>query len=393
VLETSRVIVDSVVAARSTEAVIDKGCVKLAFVLHSASIGGAESNLLDFLTRVEPPEFECKVVTLNSGGAFNDRIRAAGVPDHSFTGSYFTTLMSLAAFFREWRPEVVHLYGLKANLLVRPIARMHNCKVVCAIRGANPNLPWHHVVLDRATTSLVDWWIANSDAGKAITARRNHVSPERMSVIRNGIDAKRFMPVADREAAKRRLGFEPDVHIVVHVGNLRPMKGHVDIMRAIPPIIDRCGTTIFLFVGQDQMQGVIQAEAKKHRVEPHIRFMGEQHDVRPFLAAADVFLLPSLHEGLPTAILEAMSMSLPVVATSVGGIPELVVVNETGFLIAPRDPDAIAHYVVNLLLDPELCARFGRAARERVLQYFTLDHMVNQLRREYVRIARGCDGV
>jgi glycosyltransferase involved in cell wall biosynthesis len=141
-------------------------------------------------------------------------------------------------------------------------------------------------------------------------------------------------------------------------------------------------------VGADLIGGRVQADARDHGVDHHIRFLGLHDDVRPLLAAADVFVLPSTHEGLPTSIMEAMAMQLPVVASCVGGIPELVVPNETGLFIQPGDVRGLEDAVVQLLLAPLLRDRFGTNARRRVLEHFSLDRMVAALKSEYTSLAQ-----
>jgi glycosyltransferase involved in cell wall biosynthesis len=265
---------------------------------------------------------------------------------------------------------------------------MYRSTVVSAIVGADPGRPARQVALDRRTAGLVDRWIANSEAAKELECDRIGMPPSKIAVVHGGIDAEYFAPAENREAKKRLLGIGASTHVVVTVANLRPMKGHEAIIRAIPGIVDRVGDTVFLFVGDDDMGGRIQAAARERGFDHHIRFLEGFLDVRPFLRAADVFVLPSTHESFPTAILEAMSMQLPVVASRVGGIPEMLTESETGFLIEPENIRGLTDAVVRLLSDPALRVQFGFKARRRVLSEFTREHMVGALQREYLSLVQ-----
>jgi glycosyltransferase involved in cell wall biosynthesis len=363
---------------------------KLVFVfnvLYTNSIGGVERNLLDFLGAVDAPDFECAVITLRGPGPFNDRLTSAGVDNFTPAGSEVAKARCLARFLRQWRPNIVHLYGLKANLLGRPLGRLYGCSVVSSIVGADPGRSWQRVALDRSTARLVDQWIANSQAGKALECRRLGIPPGQITVIYGGIDTLHFAPTEDRIAAKEGLGISSSTKVVVTVANLRPMKGHAALVRVSQRVVDRVGDTVFLFVGEDGMGGAIQDEARERGVDPFIRFLGGQADVRPYLAAADVFALPSMHEGLPTSILEAMSMQLPVVASGVGGIPEILEHQENGFIIRPDDESVLEDTLVDILTDASLRDRLGANARRRALGQFSLERMVRDLTGEYRRIA------
>ncbi|GAC1464404.1 MAG: glycosyltransferase [Chloroflexota bacterium] len=356
---------------------------RVAFVLSSSHIGGGETNLLDFLARSDRSNFEWAVVTLGGPGEVNDRVKKIHVRDARYSGTTASKIWRLTNFFRTWQPDVVHLYGMKSNLLARPLGLPFGNKTVSAVIGANPSRPLLHTILDRATAPLVDRWLCNSEAGRDAVVNTLRVPPSRTRIVYQGIDTRRFTRTVDATSAKKALGIEPATNVVVTIANLRPMKMHASIVRSVPAITAAVAGTVFLFVGRDDMQGAVQKVARDLGVGEAVKFIGPRDDVVPYLAAADIFLLPSLHEGLPTAIIEAMSMSVPVVASRVGGIPEIVRDQETGLLIAPDNIDAIAAAVTRLLLDPQLARALGARGRQRVLDQFAVERMVTALQREY----------
>jgi glycosyltransferase involved in cell wall biosynthesis len=176
--------------------------------------------------------------------------------------------------------------------------------------------------------------------------------------------------------------------VVGVVANLRPMKGHADVIAALPAIVEQIPDVVFMFVGRDNMNGEIQRLAQESGLSEYIIFTGFNPEVRPFYQLFDIFLLPSTWEGCPVSILEAMAMKKPVVGTAVGGIPELVVDGQTGLLIPPHNPVAIAEALVSLLKNPDGACKMGQAGRIRVEKHFTLPKMVEEIEAVYEELLR-----
>jgi glycosyltransferase involved in cell wall biosynthesis len=177
-------------------------------------------------------------------------------------------------------------------------------------------------------------------------------------------------------------------HVIGTVGSLYPVKGHIHLIKALPEILRACPKTLLLLVGQGELEQALRAEVVRRKLDAHVRFLGFRSDVPMLLPLFDVFVLPSLSEGLSMALLEAMAAGRPVVATKVGGNAELVEHGETGFLIDAEAPKAISDRVVEVLRDKVRAVRMGERGRGRVQEKFSLRGMVDRYQ-SYYQMATG----
>ena len=229
----------------------------------------------------------------------------------------------------------------------------------------------------------VDHLIAVSEAQRE-TYLRIGVHPDRMTTVPNGIRARG--PGPGRRAAREALGLGPDQPVVMTVGRLNVMKGHVHLLDAVPGLLRRFPDLAVVVAGRGHLHEQLQAQADALGVAGAVHLLGQRSDARSLLDAADVFVLPSRHEGMPLALLEAMDVGLPVVATRVIGSAEVVVEGETGLLVRPRDPAALERALAQLLADPALRERFGQTGQQRFAACFTADRMARDTVEVYERV-------
>jgi len=199
---------------------------------------------------------------------------------------------------------------------------------------------------------------------------------DRMLCIPNGVDAARFRPggAAEQQRLRTQLGIAHDAFLVGCVADLFAVKRHVDLVDATARVCETYPQVHLLLVGEGPLRGTIQARARVRRIENRVHMLGSRKDVDALLPALDVFALASDTEGLSNAILEAQACGLPVIATHVGGNPDLVD-DDCGVLVPARDPDAMAEAMRALLRDADLRKRMGAAARSRVVRNHSLDSM------------------
>jgi glycosyltransferase involved in cell wall biosynthesis len=204
------------------------------------------------------------------------------------------------------------------------------------------------------------------------------VPAAKLRVVRNGVDPGRFeQPVA--HVFRSELAGNTRRPIVLTVARLAPQKGLEFLLRAAAMLPE----ATFVIAGDGPARSILAAQAESAGLADRVRFLGSRRDVPDLLAACDVFVLPSLIEGLPLSVLEAMAAARPVVATRVPGTDETVVDGETGMLVPPRDPEALAHAIRSVLSDPERASRFGSAGRARVLGDFSTRRMVSAVEQQY----------
>jgi len=208
-------------------------------------------------------------------------------------------------------------------------------------------------------------------------------APERVRVICNGIDL-RGRPAGGRDATLlEAAGIPSDARLIGVVGNLYAVKAHVNLIRAVPAILRRHPGAHVVILGRGPMRDTLEGEAIALGIRDRIHLLGYRDDTARWLAAMDVFTMPSLSEGLPLALLEAMAAGLPHVVTRVGGMPEVAVEGKTGFVVEPGDVEALADRLLFLLDNSSLAARMGVAARARIADRFTVERMAAEYRDVY----------
>jgi glycosyltransferase involved in cell wall biosynthesis len=230
----------------------------------------------------------------------------------------------------------------------------------------------------------VDRFIAVS-AEMAGSLRATPLFPARkVEIIRNAVDVRQFQKPPD-DALRRTLGGDPSRPIVLTLARLDPQKGLSDLLEAAARVPD----ANFVLAGDGIERKRIEDAARSLGVDDRVTFLGYREDVPDLLAACDLFVLPSLYEGLPVSVLEAMAAGKPVVATEIGGTREAVSNGETGLLVSPGDPNALAGAIRSVLSDPQLARRLGEAGRQRALEEFSADRMVRKVTQVYERVLSG----
>jgi glycosyltransferase involved in cell wall biosynthesis len=281
----------------------------------------------------------------------------------------------VTGFLCRYRADVFHCHvgtGAEDWDGVR-LARAAGCPVIIQtqhqpylVSHPRKRAAWHHGV------EQVDRLIAVSE-GQRRTYERIGAAPDRFTTVPNGVPPRAGL--LGRAGARRLLGLAEDQPVVMTVGRLAPMKGQRHLIDAVPELAARFPGLAVVIVGEGALRDALTRRAEELGVADHLFLAGHRPDARLILDAADVFVLPSLHEGMPLAALEAMEAGLPVVATRVIGTAEVVLDGETGALVRPGDPSALAAAISALLADPEARRRQGRAGRRRYEESFTRARM------------------
>jgi glycosyltransferase involved in cell wall biosynthesis len=258
---------------------------------------------------------------------------------------------------RDFGPHVVHAHLFHALVMLASTPRTTNARWVLSHQHGNHlTLQGRHLsaLADRVAGRRYDRVVAISDFVRRHLVESYHYPPEKVALIQNGW---RGQPVDSAAREPRTL---------VSVGNLRAEKGHAILLEAFVSIVDRFPDARLLLVGDGPLRGDLEHQVSRDGIANSVEFIGATDDVWSYYARASVFVLPSHHEMLGIAAMEAMAAGLPVVASSVGGIPEVVADGVTGYLVPPRNPRAFAARVIDLLDSPDRCREMGDAARESV---------------------------
>ena len=294
--------------------------------------------------------------------------------------------LRLARLLRRERADILHTHALAAsNALSRLAGRAARVSIVSHLHIANHFRPATRVVLATLDNVTARWsaaLIAVSEETRRAYVRQGY--PDRIAVVHNGVD----VAAADANGVRAELGLDAAAPVVAEVGRLCEVKGQRELIEAIAQVPD----ARLVLVGADLERGggfrrALERRARELGVAERVVFTGHRDDAARLLAAADVVALPSWTEGLPLVVLEAMAQKRAVVATPVGGTPEVVEDGETGLLVPPRDPDALAAALRRVLADEDLRRRLGEAGHQRVRERFSAEAAAARVLEIYDEVA------
>jgi glycosyltransferase involved in cell wall biosynthesis len=366
--------------------------VRIVEILSSGANGGAQEHLYSLLTRLDASRYEASVVALSPGSAVR-KLQRAGIPlllidepDDAIA------VQILTAHLADLQPEVVHNHMFRAEML--------GTRAAIAVEAAGHPRPFvvstvHssrvRSVEDRrelaALTPEMDRLIAVSQAivQKLHDEDRTTVP---VSLIYNGVDLQRYDHQEPCCTLPEEYGMEAGSKLVGVVARLEPEKGHPTILEAWPTVLRSVPDAYLLIVGEGSRREALEAQARELRIAHRVVFTGRRDDVPAVTAALDVAVLPSYREAQGLTILEAMALSRPVVASDVGGIPEMIEDGVTGLLVAPRDALGLARAIVRLLTDHPYADTIGRAGHDLVHERFCIELMVSEVEEIYDEGAR-----
>jgi glycosyltransferase involved in cell wall biosynthesis len=284
------------------------------------------------------------------------------------------------------RVTLVHTHTSKAGFLGRLAAWLARVPVVVHTPHGHVFYGYYgrrltalFVGLERLAAWLTDRIVVLTERGIEEHLARGIGRREQFRVIPSGVDLELIrLSARSYEMARSQLGVDSETHLIVGLGRLEPVKGFQLLVKALPAILSGVPSARLLLVGEGSLRPALVNDARALGVADRLTFVGAQPEGAHFLAAADLVVVPSLNEGMGRVLVEAMALGRPVVATRVGGIPAVVVDGETGRLVAPDDPAALARAVNELLKDPGLRQRMGEAGRRRAEQ-FSLTVMESRL--------------
>jgi sugar transferase (PEP-CTERM/EpsH1 system associated) len=363
----------------------------VAHVVRSLEVGGLENGVVNLVNALTDG-FKHTVICVESVGRLRGRLREHA--DVLTLGRGATrgplACVRVAAVLRRLRPDIVHSRNWPAIDAI-PGARLAGVRAI--IHGehgreeADPQgLNRHRNRIRRGLALLVGRFVTVSDDLRRWMIDTVRIPASKVVTIHNGVDTNRFSD-QERDSWRRVLGVGDRVRVIGSVGRLDPVKDHETLIRAVARIAPEQPDAMLVIVGDGPRRQSLGALADTLRLNDRIQMLGERDDVARLLRGFDVFVLSSVAEGISNTILEAMATGLPVVATRIGGNPELVEDGAHGRLVPARDPAAMAEALNEYLADPLLRAMHGKASRQRAVTQFDLSVMVDAYRQLYVFLA------
>ncbi len=359
----------------------------VAFCITDLDPGGAERSLVQLVTRLDRTRWEPHVFCLSTPGALVEELAKADVPVVCLDAKHAWQIWILGRLVRELKrlkPKLLQTFLFHGNLLGRVAGWLAGVKhIVSGIRVAErrSRIPlW----LDRITNRLVERNVCVSQSVAEFSVQAGGLAADKISVIANGVDADRF---ANAEAADlSEFEIPPASKTVIAVGRLDPQKGPELLIDAAGQLIPQHDDLHVLFVGAGPLDEELRRTVRDRKLADRIHFAGWRPDVAELLKAAYCLALPSLWEGMPNAVLEAMAAGLPVVASQVEGTAELIDNGKTGFLVAPSSVTKLASALDQLLRDDDAAKSIGRAAQASGRQHHAIDAKVAEYERLYLSL-------
>ncbi|MFI7706007.1 glycosyltransferase [Nonomuraea sp. NPDC049480] len=364
----------------------------IALLIGQMGFGGTETQVSLLARELHGRGFVVDVLLLSEGGVHEPTLRAAGIGVHHLGFSRrpsdpAAVLQNLRAFvrmvslLRSLRPDVLHAFLLMSHVLGAPAARLARvpvmiagCRVLSDARHVRRSPRWRFV-LGGALTPIIDHVVANAVAVADDASTVFGVPSHKLSVIYNGMPDSAFDAVEPED-------IDTDLPVVVCLARMRPEKGHGFLLDAAALLSKQGRPCTLVLVGDGSEEGRLKEHASSMDID--VRFAGAIEDPRAWLARADIVVLPSISEGLSNAVMEAMAQGRPIVATAVGGTPELL--EDRGVLVPPADPVALSQGIASLLRDPELAAHFGTVARAWAVKHLDVTSMVEAHVKLYRRL-------
>ncbi|MFP6781601.1 MAG: glycosyltransferase [Gammaproteobacteria bacterium] len=367
---------------------------KVLVVIGQLEVGGAERHLLHVLPKLRLDVLDVTVYAMRSGGALESEFSAAGIrtisPAHHSRRwiGLLRTAIHLTRTARELRPDVVH-YFLPEAYLLGGLCSMFwpPCIHLMSRRSLNKYQRKRPFVrqIEGFLHSRMDGILANSKAVWHELGDEGVESKQR-AIIYNGVGYG--ASTASRIETRQALDLAENVLVFVMVANFIPYKGHKDLISALAIARDELPHEWkLLLIGRDSgIEEELRTAACRANIDSHIRWLGAKRNPVPYLLAADVALLTSYEEGFSNAILEAMSVGLPLLVTDVGGNREAVVNDVTGIVVPPNAPEDLARAILRIAHNPQLREEMANAGRDRVEKHFSLDECARSYENLYLRI-------
>jgi sugar transferase (PEP-CTERM/EpsH1 system associated) len=367
----------------------------IAHVLFRLGTGGLENGVVNLINSMPDDKYRHAVICMTDYTDFRDRIKKDDVQVYCLNkkpGKDFAVYFRLWKLFREIKPDILHTRNLSAleaqlsGLLAGIKHRIHgeHGRDIDDVDGTNPR----YVLLRRLFQPIVQRYIPMSKDLETWLIRQIKVPANKITQIYNGVDISRFKLSNNKPVDLLPPNFRsPELMLIGTVGRLDPVKDQITLVQAFIDLVTTNpvvkNKVRLVLIGAGLLMPKLRELSMEAGVDDLIWFAGERNDVADIMQTLDLFVLPSINEGISNTILEAMATELPVIATNVGGNPELVIHNQTGYLVPKQNPTAMAEAFKYYLDNPDLLIGHGKAGRARCESTFSLSRMMTDYMNVY----------
>lgn len=354
---------------------------------------GTEKHLFELATNLDRQLFDPHIVTFQGSPSFIRKFEMLGVPVQTlgirriYGLRQTKAMVTLSRYIQKNNVAILQTFHANPDLFGAMLGCVSRVPIVISSRR---DMGFDRTPKIRAayhlTRGYVDAAICVSEAVKQMTIREDGFAPERISVIYNGMDPSRFAVPVDREAVRRKYGIPYGVPVVGVLANLNVIKGHHHFLDAAAIVQNKMPQVRYVIVGDGPAAEDIKRYAIQLNLKKQTHFIGYNENIAEMLALMDVVASTSMSEGFSNTIIEALYARRPVVATAVGGNSEVIRDRETGLLVRPADPKAMANAIQRLIEDPPFARLLAENGRRLVKERFLLEHMVKNTEALYTRL-------
>lgn len=371
--------------------------IRILEMIDKTFLGGGQIHLLSLVKSLDRARFDISVCSRDRG-ALVDEVKKNQIKFFPVTFSkrrWGKTVREIAFILKSQRIDILHTHGGVAGLYGRWAA--YKCRtpiIVHTLHGIhylhyrNALLKFFCILLERYFSHFTDALIFVSDGDRKKGQKYKLASLEKMFVIKNGIDFSEYnkLKVNKEVSITKELCLESSKPIVGTVARLHRQKGLIYLLKAAKKISQVFPEVKILIIGEGSLREKLERKARSLGLERLVWFFGERRNIPMLLSLFDVFILPSLWEGLPYTLIEAGALAKPVVSTNVDGIREVIKNEETGILVPPKNAEILAQAVISLLQDREYALRLGRKLKKEIYPRYTLSRMVKETQDLYFKL-------
>ncbi len=348
-------------------------------VVSNLGTGGVQRRLVSLLPYINKEKFNITVCSFKDG-PLKKKLTEAGfkvfIIPRRFKFDPFC-IIRLIKLIKQEKIQIIHTHAHKPNTTARIAAILARVPIIIA--NEHNVDEWKSAfqkLIDSFLCRFTDIIIVVS-MGVQKFCQSTGIPSCKFRLIYNGVEVDKFKNKEFREAKRKELGIDENTLVIGTVGRIHPQKGHGLLVEITEELLLEHKSLLFLIIGKGYLEKELIRKIKTLNVSEHFLFLGEREDIPELLSCMDIFVLPSIREGFPNTILEAMASSLPVVATDVGGVRELIIPDETGFIVPSADISALYESLSKLIKDKDLRIKMGNAGFERVKQ-FSIEKMAKE---------------
>lgn len=369
--------------------------IKILFVIDGIEFGGGERVFSQVINGLSRDRFDIFLIS-SPNPVFYSSIKHDNIHIHSddFSRKFNPFLLfRLAKLLKENKIDIIHGQGARAEFYARFAKKLFNdlkyiSTIAMPVEGFDVGACKKAIYrfFDYVTEKYVDRFIVVSDALKKLLIETRKIDAIRVNRIYNGIELDHYLPELHNNDFREQLGLQTDTPLIGAIGRMVWQKGFDYLLMAIPEVIKVFPKAKFLLVGEGPLRSKLKNMADSMNLDEHLIFSGFQGDIKNILASIDIFVAPSIIEGFPMVILEAMSMMKPIIASDISGISEQIIDLESGLLIQPKNSQALAISIIQVIRDKKLRSSLGFNARRRIEREFSIDKIISETESLYISL-------